>query len=789
MPEVKNEFMVNSEELRQKLSEVGKNKRKVDGDKLARGKALFVDDIKIPADKIYHAKILHSPHAHAIIKKIDAAKALALPGVVGVFSHENVPRVPFTTAGQNYPEPSPYDTFVFDSKVRFAGDRVCAVLADSPDTAARALDLIKVEYEPLPAILNMREAIGNKTIIHDELDSTGIFDKNKNIAAHVQASMGDIEKGFKEADHIFENEYSVQYVQAVPLEPHIAVTYYDENDRLVIYCSTQVPFHSRRIVAQVLGMPVQKVRVIKPRTGGSFGVKQEILIEDLCAMLTHLTKKAVKLEYTRHEEFCAARTRHPQIATIKSGFKKDGTITALSMKLLANTGAYGSHALTVQCNTGSKSLCLYNTPNVNFEATIVYTNLPVAGALRGYGGPQGYFPLDSHFEECAKKLNIDSIELRRKNQVKVGDDLILTKALGEGREGYMQVLRTCGMQQCLDIVLKDLDYYNKKKEYDESNKKSHIKRGVGLALTMHGSGIPGVDMGAASIKMNDDGSFNLLCGATDLGTGSDTILSQIAAEVLKIPTDKIIIYSSDTDMTPFDVGAYASSTTYISGVAIAKAAAQCREQILKTGAHLLKEDIADLYCQDSAVHSTKTKASVSYQDIALYTLYKEDQYQIIGTGSHLTYDCPPPFCAQGCELEVDTETGVIKLIKFSSAVDCGLAINPVMAEGQIEGGVHMGLGYALCEEMKFDAKGVMANPCFLDYKLLSPMDMPEIKTHLVETFEPTGPFGAKSVSEIPVDGPAPAVANAIEHACGIRIYDLPITAEKLLNAITELNKK
>ncbi len=788
MSEIKNEFMVNNEELKRKLSEVGKNKRKIDGDKIARGKALYVDDIKIPVDKLYHAKILHSPHAHAIIKKIDAAQALKLPGVIGVFSHENVPRVPFTTAGQNYPEPSPYDTFVFDSKVRYAGDRVCAVVADNPDTAARALELIKVEYEPLPAILNMREAAGNKTIIHDELDSSGIFDKNKNIAAHVQASMGDPEKAFKEADYVFENEYSVQYVQAAPVEPHIAVTYYDENDRLVIYCSTQVPFHSRRIVAQVLGIPVQKIRVIKPRTGGSFGVKQEILVEDLCAMLTHLTKKAVKLEYTRKEEFCAARTRHPQIITIKSGFKKDGTITALSMKLLANTGAYGAHALTVQCNTGSKALCLYNTPNVYFEATIVYTNLPVAGALRGYGGPQGHFALDSHFEECAKKMNIDSIELRLKNQVKIGEELTLTKALGEGREGFLQILRTCGMKECLEKVTKDLDYYNKRKEYEESNKKSHIKRGVGLATTMHGSGIPGVDMGAASIKINDDGSFNLLCGATDLGTGSDTILSQIAAEVLKIPTDKIIIYSSDTDMTPFDVGAYASSTTYISGVAIAKAAAQCRDQILKTGALLLKENIDDLYCENSAVHSKKTKANLSYRDIALYTLYKEDQYQIIGTGSHITYDCPPPFCVQGCEVEIDTETGVIKLIKFSSAVDCGLAVNPVMAEGQIEGGVHMGLGYALCEEMKFDSKGVMLNPNFLDYKLLSTLDMPEIKTHIVETFEPTGPFGAKSVSEIPVDGPAPAVANAVEHACGVRIYDLPITAEKLLNALQNAKK-
>lgn len=781
----KNDFMVNSAEVKKKLSEIGKNKRKVDGDKIARGRALYVGDIKMPIDKLYHAKIMHSPHAHAIIKKIDASRALALKGVVGVYSHENIPRVQYTTAGQNYPEPSPYDTVMFDYKVRYAGDRVCAVLAETPELAEEALALIKVEYEVLPAILDMRESIGNKVIIHDELDSTGILDKTKNIAAHVKAEVGDAQKAFSAADFVFENEYSVQYVQAAPVEPHIAITYFDENDRIVMYCSTQVPFHSRRIVARALGIPVQKIRVIKPRTGGSFGVKQEILIEDVCAMLTHLTKKAVKLEYSRKEEFSSSRTRHPQILTIKTGFKKDGTMTALSMKLLANTGAYGSHALTVQCNTGSKALCLYKAPNVFFEATIVYTNLPVAGALRGYGGPQGYFALDSHLEECAKKMGVDSIELRHKNQVKVGDELPLTKALGEGREGFMQTLKTCGMQECLDKVLKDIDYYNKKKKYAEENKKSSIKRGVGIAMTMHGSGIPGVDMGAASIKINDDGSFNLLCGATDLGTGSDTILSQIAAEVLKVPTSKILIYSSDTDITPFDVGAYASSTTYISGVAIAKAAKQCLDQIIKVGAHLLSEKLEDLYCENSSVISKKTKKSVSYTDVALYTLYKEDQFQIMGSGSHITYDCPPPFCVQGCEVEVDTETGKIKLVKFSSAVDCGLAVNPVMAEGQIEGGVHMGLGYALCEELKFDAKGVMTNPGFLDYKMLSTLDMPEMYTHIVETYEPSGPFGTKSVSEIPVDGPAPAVANAVENACSVRIYDLPITSEKLLNALLE----
>ncbi len=784
----KNEFLIDNEKLRKTLSEVGQNKRKVDGDKIARGKALYVDDIKMPVDKLYHAKIMHSPHAHAIIKKIDASEALKLPGVLGVFSHENVPRVPYTTAGQNYPEPSPYDTVLFDMKVRYVGDKVCAVVAETPEIAKYALELIKVEYQVLPAILDMRESTKKDApVIHDENDATGIHDKNKNIASHVKAAVGDVEKGFKESDHVFENEYSVQYVQHAPVEPHVSITYYDENDRLIIYTSTQVPFHSRRIVAKVLGIPVQKVRVIKPRTGGSFGVKQEIITEDACAMLTHLTKKAVRLEYTRAEEFMSSRTRHPQILKIKSGFMKDGTLNALSMKLIANTGAYGAHALTVQCNTGSKALCLYKTPNVFFEATIVYTNLPVAGAMRGYGGPQGYFALDSHMEECAKKLGFDPIVFRQKNQVGVGDELTLTRALGEGREGFMQTLKTCGMQQCLDKVMKDLDWHNKKKQFAVENKKSHIKKGLGLAMVMHGTGIPGVDMGAASIKMNDDGSFNLLCGATDLGTGSDTILAQMAAEALHTSTSKIIVYSSDTDMTPFDVGAYASSTTFISGMAVTKAAHKCLVQIAEVGARLLGEKVEDVFCKDSAVHSKKTKKTVSYQDVALFSLYKEDQFQIMGCDSHITYDCPPPFAVQGCEVEVDTETGKVTVTKFSAAVDCGVAVNPLMAEGQVEGGVHMGLGYAMTEEMKFDSKGVMQNPNFLDYKMPTSLDMPQMFTHIIETYEPTGPYGVKSVSEIPVDGPAPAVANAIDDACGARIRELPITSEKVLFAL--LDKK
>lgn len=762
---------------KQDFNQVGKNVAKVDGLSLITGKAIFVDDFEIK--DMLHAKVLRSPHAHAIITDIDISLAEKAPGVKAVLCYKNFPRVLYTTAGQGHPEPSPYDTALFDNKMRFVGDRVAAVAAETPEEAEDALKLIKVKYKVLKPVLSLDDALNkNAPVIHDEKDATGIFDVKRNIAAHVKAEVGSVEKSFKEADFVIENTYDVPYITHAQIEPHITITYFDEHERLTIIASTQVPFHVRRIVSRILNLPVGKVRVIKPRIGGGFGGKQEILTEDICAALTFVSKKPVRFELTREEEMCASRTRHPQRIIMKTGVNKNGKLVANKMTVIANTGAYGSHALTVPCNTGSKSLPLYPCPNIYFEATTYYTNLPVGGACRGYGGPQGYFAMECHMDDIATKLGLDRIEFRKKNIIKSGDLHPLSEALGEGKEGVKQIIKSSGMFECIDKGMQAIGWNRKNKP-----SAPHKKRGLGVAFIMHGSGIPCVDMGAVSIKMNEDGSFNLLMGATDLGTGSDTILAQIAAEALCVDTDKFIVYSSDTDLTPFDVGAYASSTTYITGQAVLQCALKVKEQILNVAAKILKEDVKNLECKNGKIISEITKKEVSYSEICLYSLYQNDQFQIMDTASAISYECPPPFGTQWAEVEVDTRTGKIDLLKFVSCIDCGTAINPLLAEGQIEGGVHMGIGYGLSEELTFDKFGKTQQKSFLDYKMLTADEMPKMETYLISTYEPTGPYGAKSVSEIPVDGPAPAIANAVFDAVGVRVKDIPITSEKLFWAM------
>jgi putative selenate reductase molybdopterin-binding subunit len=762
------------------LKSVGARVRKFDGPALVTGRGPYTDDFHPRG--LLHAMILRSPHAHALIRDIRVEKARALPGVQAVLTWKDVPRVPHTTAGQGHPEPSPYDTFMLDRKVRFVGDRVAAVAAESLNIAGEALKLIEVDYEVLPPVFDPEEALRDGApVIHDEEDAGGIHDAGRNLAAVIEAGVGDVERGFLEADIVLENEYRVHQVQQAPMEPHVCITWLDENGRLVIRTSTQVPFHCRRIAARLLKLPEARVRVIKPRIGGGFGVKQEILLEDICGMLTLKTGRPVRLALTRREEFTSSRTRHPQIIRMKTGLMKDGTLTANRMSVLANTGAYGSHALTVPSNTGSKSLPLYPCPNQKFEARAVYTNLPVAGAFRGYGGPQGFFALDCQMDEAAYLLGMDPLRFKRERCLKKGDLLPLAEVLGEGRPGYRQVIESCGMEECIEKAAGAIGWGKPL----ENPGRPWLRRGRGCALLMHGTGIAGVDMGAAFMKMNEDGSFNLMVGATDLGTGSDTILSQIAAEVLRVPPEKIIPASSDTDLTPFDVGAYASSTTYISGQAVRKAAEECLARILNIAGKILGEEPGKLFPENGGIRSASGK-SLGYPEIALDALYGENLQQIMGCASHFSLDCPPPFGAMFAEVEVDLETGQVRVVRFSSAVDCGKAVNPALAEGQINGAVAMALGYALTEEMIFDKKGVMMNPTFSDYKIMGSLDMPEMHTFLVESWEPTGPYGAKSVSEIPMDGPAPAVANAIRAAAGIRLRELPFTPERVLRALRAL---
>jgi len=771
---------------------VGKPEIKVDAIKLVQGKPAFTADFEKRG--LLHAKVLHSPHAHARIKKIDTNKAKALEGVIAVLTWQDIPHTVYSTAGQSDPIPGPLDTFSLDHKVRFVGDRVAFVAAETPEIAAKALSLIDVEYEILPAILDSREAMDPKAIrIHDEVEYVNFADSNpeKNLAAHIRIDIGDVEKGFKEADEVFESEYEVPKVQQVSIEPHICITYWDEDDRLVIRTSTQVPFHVRRMLAPVLRLPVKRIRVIKPRIGGGFGGKQEVLMEDVPAHLTIATKRPVVYEYTREEEFIAARSRHPMKIKMKTGVKRDGTITANAMYALSDTGAYGCHALTVTGNTGHKAMALYvgdgsyrESPNIQFYADVVYTNTPPAGAFRGYGVPQGYWPVERHMEKIARAMGFDPIDFRLKNTIRPGEYHPFSKAWNEGREPRPEIVHTVGLEQCVAqgraAIAWDDKYGNE--EWRGTGTK---RKGIGIAMVMQGTAIPYLDMGGASIKMNDDGSFNLLVGATDLGTGSDTVLAQMAAEVLGVPVEDMITYSSDTDFTPFDKGAYASSTTYISGTAATKAAQVVAWRIKLRAATLL--GIPEAEYESIRLSNRQAIApdgrSVSMAEIALDSLHKNNQEQIMGVASYVSPVSPPPFAAQFAEVTVDTQTGAVTVDRLVMAVDSGVIVNPLTASGQIEGGMTQALGYAVCEEMRYDDKGKAIERDLDRYHIFRSDEMPDLETIFVETFEPSHPFGVKAVAEIPMDGVAPAVGNAVFDAVGANIDSNPITPEKVWRAL------
>ncbi len=783
---------------------VGKSEPKLDAVKLVQGKPAFAADIELRGMLI--GKILHSPVAHAKIKRIDATKARALKGVAAVLTWQDIPRVVYSTAGQSDPIPGPLDMFSLDNRVRFVGDRVAFVAAETSEIADKALKLIEVEYEELTPVLDPRLAMEKGTVrIHEEPEYVNFADSDPsiNLAAKIRIDIGDVEKGFAEADRVFECEYDVQKVQQAHIEPHVVVTYWDEDDRLVIRTSTQVPFHARRILSPVLGLPMKRIRVIKPRVGGGFGGKQEILIEDVAAHLTIATKRPVLVELTREEEFIASRSRHPMRIRMKTGVKNDGTITANEMYALSDTGAYGCHALTVTGNTGQKSMALYvgdgeyrKNPNIRFYADVVYTNHPPAGAFRGYGVPQGFFPVERHMEKIARALKLDPIEFRMKNAVRAGELHPFSTSWSEGREPRPEIIYTVGLEEC---VKQGMNVIGWKEKYNNPSwhsveGKPHLRRGIGIATVMQGTAIPYLDMGGASIKLNDDGSFNLLVGATDLGTGSDTVLAQMAAEVLGVPTEDIICYSSDTDMTPFDVGAYASSTTYISGAAVVKAAEQVAEKIKQRAITMLSANnieqplsTADIVLADRKA-TTADGRSVTIREIAFNSLHHENQEQIMGVASYVSPSSPPPFAAQFAEVTVDIKTGKIDVDNLVMAVDSGVIVNPLAATGQIEGGMTQALGYAVCEEMRYDRQGKSLDTDFIQYHIFRANEMPKMDALFVESYEPSHPFGVKAVAEIPLDGVAPAIGNAILDACGVDIDSLPITPDKVYFKLQELNK-
>ncbi|MBM4319325.1 MAG: aldehyde oxidase [Deltaproteobacteria bacterium] len=765
---------------------VGHGVAKVDGLALACGAPVYTDDALVPG--LLVGKILRSPHAHARIRRIETARARAMPGVHAVLTHADLPRVAYTTAGQGYPEPSPYDTFVLCDKARFVGDHVAAVAARSEEIARAALEAIEVDYELLEPVLDPLQATApGAPVIHDEPEARVVipvtYDPARNLAAAVGMDHGDVERALQQSDHVLAGEFSTHYAQHCPIEPHVTIVSFEPDGRICIRSSTQVPFHARRIVAQALQIPLRRLRVIKPRIGGGFGAKQEVLLEPLCTALALAARRPVKIELTRAEELYASRTRHPQHIWLRCGVNDDGTIMAIDLKIRMNTGAYGSHALTVVCNSGSKVLPMYPCDNIRFSGETVYTNLPVGGAYRGYGATQAVFAMEVMVDRMAEAIGMDPLAFRQRNHIRSGMGSPVFKHLGEGKPGVEQTIGSCGLAECIELGARAIGWEEQRRP-DRGAEEGPLRRGVGMAILMQGSSIPFIDMGTVSLKMNEDGSVNMLAGATDIGTGSDTILAQIVAEVLTIDSADVIVVSSDTDLTPFDVGAYASSTTYLSGEAARKAALTVRAQVLRVAAEMTGVPPEQLTLQDRHVVGPDG-LRLPLAEVATHSLYEGEMFQIGTLASHVTEKSPPPFSAHFAQVEVDTETGQVRVLRYVAHVDCGTAINPLLAEGQNEGALANGIGFALTEELLFDEKGRCTNPSFLHYKIPTTRDMPEVVSRLVPTYEPTGPFGAKSVSEIGINGALPAIANAIHDAVGVRLCHAPFTPEKVLAALRE----
>ena len=768
---------------------VGKSEIKIDSLSLATGESKFVDDFELK--KQLHCKIVYSPHAFAKILDINDSEAKKLEGVVDVLHYKNVKQILHTSAGQGFPEPSPYDCVMFENIVRFVGDRVAMIVAETPKIAANAVKLLKIKYKILTPLFDAEKAMDkNAPRLHgaDRFAPIPVkYEPERNLAAEVEIGFGDIKIAEEESDFVFDETYNAHYGSHCAIEPHSVKTYFDENGRLVILSATQVPFHVRRIVSKVCEYPIAKIRVIKPRIGGGFGGKQEVFLEQMAAWVTIKHKRPARLILSRSEVFQSSRTRHPIRVKLKMGVKKTGEITFLEMDSLLNSGAYGSHALTVLSNCGAKVLPLFNKiKNLHFLGRSVYTNLPVGGAYRGYGATQGYFALNQHIDMITRKLKLDLPQYIKENHIKVGETSEVFKAIGEGTEGVTQYVNSCGLDECIDYCIKEIDWYNIR---DKKIINGDKIRGVGLAVSMQGSGIPLIDMASVSMKMNEDGSFNLDMGATDIGTGSDTILAQIAAEELSTTLDKFIVLSSDTDRTPFDVGAYASSTTYITGRAVKKCALKIKNQILQVATDMMNSGDNELTVESSKVFDKKQNKSVTFSEVCYYSLYTHNQFQIQANASEIVKQSPPPFIANTAEVEVDTKTGDIKLLKFVSAVDCGQAINPQLAEGQIEGAAVNGIAYAMTEQYIFSDNGNLLNKSFKNYKIPTAADLPIMKTKVIESHEKTGPFGAKSVGEIGINGPMPSIANAIFDAVGVRLFNAPFTPEKIYQAMKSANNE
>lgn len=755
---------------------VGKGVPKRDGMAIATGQPVYTADLAKPQALV--VKLLRSPHAHAGIKAIDVAQGAGLPGVECILTYKDVPGVRFSTAGQSYPEPSPYDRLILDKTVRYVGDPVAIIAAVDEKTALKAMELIKVDYELYEPVLDFEKAQEHTSVVHREDDLFCPVDigmnREKNIAASHHFALGDVEKELKDCAVVVEEAYYTQAQAHAMMETYRAFSYLDHTERLVVVSSTQVPFHVRRILARALQLPSAGIRVVKPRIGGGFGGKQTAVAEIYPALVTLKTGKPAKIIYTRQETFSSSNSRHPMRVKVRLGADREGLIRAIDIQALSDTGAYGEHAATVLSLVGEMTLPLYNkTRAIRFTGQAVYTNKMPAGALRGYGAPQGTFAVESAVNLLADKLRMDPAELRLKNLIRAGETCLYY----QGRP-----LGSSSLHRCIEKGMSLIGWQDK---YPARAARGNKVRAVGMAVSMQGSGIAGVDTAAAEIRLNDDGNYTLLIGSTDMGTGSDTVLAQIAAEVLAAPLEKISVHAADTDVSPYDPGSYASSTVYVTGTAVARAAARLREKIIQEGARFLAVGVQEVAFDGSAVSTTQGDQTISLEDLSALLATGAGQHQLVGQATFGSPVSPPPFVAGFAEVEVDRETGKTELLDYVAVVDCGTAINPVLARVQAEGGIVQGIGLAMYEEVAYNDKGGLQTNSFMQYKIPCRKDIRSIRVAFEESYEPTGPFGAKSIGEVVTNTPAPAIVHAIVNAVGARITELPVTPEKVFINMTK----
>ena len=785
--------------------------RKTDAMSLVTGKPVYTDDLA-PKDCLI-VKALRSPHANAWVEDIKTGNAEKVAGIACILTYKDVPQKRFTLAGQTAPEMSPDDRLIIDRHVRFVGDVVALVAGETEEAVDKALKRIRVNYRVEAPVLDMHKAKDNPILVHPEenwkLKIPLGGDNKRNLCATAMEEQGDVDKVLSECKYTVERTYHTKANQQTMMETFRTACYMDHFGRLIVLSSTQIPFHVRRIVGRALDIPASKVRVIKPRIGGGFGAKQTSVSEIYPAIVTWKTGRPSKMIFSRYESMICSSPRHEMEITVRAGADENGIVRAIDVHTLSNTGAYGEHSSTTVGLSGHKSIALYrHTEAYRFSFDVVYTNVQAAGAYRGYGATQGIFAVESAVNELAHKMGMDPVKLKELNMPVEGGPL----------PGYHDVpfAQSCSMDRCMARAKKMMDWDSKYPRRDMGNGKV---RGVGVAMAMQGSSIAGVDVGGADIKLNEDGSYTLALGCTDMGTGCDTIMAQIAADCLNTPMDNIVVFSVDTDISPYDSGSYASSTTYTTGVAVMKACEELKKRICKLGAEMLEVeekkvdfdgsyvfydetlgmDATDLSNGENNTENASAESvfdsgdvkfnssadaekKVSLEDIALKsTFFNNIELQVVK--QHSSPLSPPPFMVGMVEVEVDTETGNVDVLDYVAAVDCGTPINPNLARVQTEGGIAQGIGMALSEEVQYTDRGRIRNNSFMQYKIPTRQDIGNIRVEFESSYEKTGPFGAKSIGELVIDTPCPALAEAIYNATGVRLTELPMTPEKIAMGI------